>query len=351
MRGAWRAAAVAASVVVFLGTACTSTLTSNTSLTPTSTPALSPAPTPSPSPTVAASPAGIGGIPLAEGEVGIAYANSLTASGGPGPYTWSLESGALPTGLNLGADGSISGTPTANGTFGFTVRATDTQARYTTQAAQIKIAAHLAASLIPACASSCSVEQGCANVCGTFGQQSGGVAPFRYQASGNIPGGMKVSGFTLVGSFPSLAQYWQFTVVVTDALGATTSVTPTFYVYKHITLTGGGQCSTSYYRSGCSASGWSYSGGTPGGSPAVRVVGYAAYCSPNGFCFPTPSAPPPGFSATARAGVVSISVPANTLITTYYGVLTLVLVDQSTCGTNAKCTSNSAPLTLVMDAG
>ena len=41
------------------------------------------------------------------------------------PYTWSIASGALPTGLSLtSGTGVISGTPTATGTFSFTARVT-----------------------------------------------------------------------------------------------------------------------------------------------------------------------------------------------------------------------------------
>ncbi|MDJ0523329.1 MAG: matrixin family metalloprotease [Planctomycetota bacterium] len=67
------------------------------------------------------------------GSIGQAYATTLQASGAQGPVTWSLSSGSLPGGLGLAANGTISGTPTANGDFGFTVEAddgtsTDTQA-------------------------------------------------------------------------------------------------------------------------------------------------------------------------------------------------------------------------------
>ena len=50
---------------------------------------------------------------------------TLVANGGTLPYTWSLAGGTLPTGLTLSSSGVISGTPTAAGTFSFTVRVTD----------------------------------------------------------------------------------------------------------------------------------------------------------------------------------------------------------------------------------
>jgi hypothetical protein len=57
---------------------------------------------------------------------GVPYRQALAASGGTGPYTYTLEAGFLPPGLALSAGGVIAGTPTASGIFApFTVLATD----------------------------------------------------------------------------------------------------------------------------------------------------------------------------------------------------------------------------------
>jgi hypothetical protein len=54
---------------------------------------------------------------------GSAYSTTLAATGGTPPYTWSIVAGALPPGLTLGASsGTISGTPTATGTYAFTAQ-------------------------------------------------------------------------------------------------------------------------------------------------------------------------------------------------------------------------------------
>ena len=50
---------------------------------------------------------------------------TLTASNGQPPYTWTLAGGALPPKLSLSADGVISGKAKTAGTFNFTVQVTD----------------------------------------------------------------------------------------------------------------------------------------------------------------------------------------------------------------------------------
>jgi len=63
-----------------------------------------------------------GALPAAT--AGTAYSQTLNATGGTPPYTWST-SGSLPGGLTLSSGGAISGTPTATGSFAFTVQVKD----------------------------------------------------------------------------------------------------------------------------------------------------------------------------------------------------------------------------------
>jgi hypothetical protein len=70
----------------------------------------------------------IGPSALPNGIQGTAYAQNLSASGGTAPYAYAITAGALPAGLSLSSGGTLSGTPTANGTFNFTVTATDASA-------------------------------------------------------------------------------------------------------------------------------------------------------------------------------------------------------------------------------
>ncbi|MCW0220506.1 MAG: putative Ig domain-containing protein, partial [Prosthecobacter sp.] len=58
-------------------------------------------------------------------EAGKAYSQALSATGGATPYTFTLSSGSLPTGLTMTSAGVISGTVSAGADSSFTVRATD----------------------------------------------------------------------------------------------------------------------------------------------------------------------------------------------------------------------------------
>ncbi len=66
--------------------------------------------------------------PLANGMTGATYSQTFATAGGTAPYSYVIGSGSLPTGLSLSSTGILSGTPTAAGTFSFTVQATDSLA-------------------------------------------------------------------------------------------------------------------------------------------------------------------------------------------------------------------------------
>lgn len=66
---------------------------------------------------------------LPGGVAGSAYRQSLSATGGTPPYAYLLSGGSLPPGVVLTAAGVLSGTPTAAGTYSFTVQVTDAAAQ------------------------------------------------------------------------------------------------------------------------------------------------------------------------------------------------------------------------------
>jgi large repetitive protein len=77
-------------------------------------------------------------------EVGISIDAHLSATGGTGTYAWSLDAGSLPSGVTLGEDGAISGTPDLAGDYAFTIKASDSEGRTATFDGSVTIAPRLA---------------------------------------------------------------------------------------------------------------------------------------------------------------------------------------------------------------
>ena len=77
---------------------------------------------------------------LPNGTYGAVYPRAITATGDGAPDTFGVTAGTLPTGLNLNADGTWSGTPTAVETFSFTVTATDSNGFTGSQAYSVTVA-------------------------------------------------------------------------------------------------------------------------------------------------------------------------------------------------------------------
>ncbi|MGZ5545369.1 MAG: putative Ig domain-containing protein, partial [Limisphaerales bacterium] len=71
-------------------------------------------------PTITLSPA-----TLLDGNLGISYSQTFTASGGVASYSYAVTNGSLPNGLSLAPNGSLTGIPLALATNTFTVTATD----------------------------------------------------------------------------------------------------------------------------------------------------------------------------------------------------------------------------------
>jgi len=78
---------------------------------------------------------------LHDAQQGVEYTATLRGYGGRTPYTWSMQNGALPTGLTLAADGTISGTPTENGNFTIDVQITDLDSVSNTKTLSITVSA------------------------------------------------------------------------------------------------------------------------------------------------------------------------------------------------------------------
>ncbi|MGB9031388.1 MAG: putative Ig domain-containing protein, partial [Acidobacteriaceae bacterium] len=136
--------------------------------------------------------------------IAVAYNQSVSATGGTGPYTYSVTTGALPAGLALSTAGAITGTPTAGGSFSFTVTAKDSGSFTGTQNYTLTVNAPTITLTPPAGSLSVTTNSAFSQ---TF-TASGGTAPYTYTEAGALPAGLTfVNGVlsgtaTASGTFP-----------------------------------------------------------------------------------------------------------------------------------------------------
>ena len=147
---------------------------------------------------------------------------TCTSSGGTGTQTWSISSGALPTGLSLNATtGTISGTPSASGTFNYTVSVTDSASTpQTAGIARTSVVAALISSA--ACTPTTGMEVGVAATPFTC-TAAGGVLPLTWTvASGALPTGLSLNAATgVVSGTPTVSSVFNYTITATDSASAT----------------------------------------------------------------------------------------------------------------------------------
>lgn len=143
-----------------------------------------------------ASPLSITTTSLPNGQVGTAYSTTLDATGGTTPYTWSLTSGTLPSGLSLNAStGVLSGTPTASVSaraLGFTV----TDAGSPAQTKQVSLTLTIAPA--PLAITTSSLPSGQVGVAfSTTLAATGGTTPYTWSlTSGTLPAGLSLNATT-----------------------------------------------------------------------------------------------------------------------------------------------------------
>lgn len=156
---------------------------------------------------------------LPNGVVTNAYSRTIQASGGTGSLKWSIQSGSLPTGLNPinESTGVISGTPSAPGTFNFTVRVTDTLNQTDDQPLSIVIGLPAPPNITTA-----SLPNGTMlSAYNQTVQATGGTGAITWSIStGSLPTGLNpINPATgLISGTPLLAGTSNFTVRATDTL-------------------------------------------------------------------------------------------------------------------------------------
>lgn len=155
---------------------------------------------------------------LPNGNVNNQYlSTNLVASGGIAPYSFSVTSGTLPTGVTL-LNGTISGTPNAQGTFSFVIAATDANGcsgstSYTVVINQACGTLVFSPNTLTAATATVNYVQ---NITVT-----GGVAPYSIVlTSGTLPTGLSFANGTISGA-ATVVTTANLVFTVTDAIGCT----------------------------------------------------------------------------------------------------------------------------------
>ena len=158
--------------------------------------------------------------PLPAGEVGAAYNGTLTGSGGTTPYTWTLTAGALPDGLTLNSDGTITGTPTSATTVSFTAQVTDSVAATATGSFNLTINSP------PTITTTSPLPAGKLRTAYAAALQvANGTAPYTWTiTAGSLPAGLSLSSAGAITGTPTAAGTSSFTAQVTDQAGLTATV-------------------------------------------------------------------------------------------------------------------------------
>ena len=231
--------------------------------------------------------------PLPNGTVGVAYSFSMAADGGLAPYSWSVASGALPPGLNLGSSGSLNGTPTAAGQFAFTIAVTDSAQGAAAQNTSKTYTLRISPAVSITTASPISATAGSSLT--VLLAVAGGAPPYLWFVA---PGSQLPPGITLDASSgflsgtPTTAGTYSFTVSVSDGASNSASKALVMIVAPTLAIT-----TPSSPPNGAAGTNYSVMFAVSGGSPPfIWAVDSGTL--------------PPGFTLDPATGILSGTPPA-----------------------------------------
>src|SRR4051794_7043791 len=201
---------------------------------------------------------------LTPGQLTVPYSLQFTAAGGS--PSWTISSGALPSGLTLSSSGLLSGTPAAAGDFSFKVTATD-GGRSDTQTYSI--------SVVPKLVVGPTNNVGEVGVSYSFAPQATGGKPgYTWSVDGALPAGLTINAATgAISGTPAAAGRSVLKLTVKDSVGLTSTVDYPLTVVARLLVTkrplaaakvGKAYTATLRATGGVTPRTWTILGGRPG---------------------------------------------------------------------------------------
>ena len=150
---------------------------------------------------------------------------------------WSISSGSLPAGLTFNtATGAITGTPTNNGTFTYTVKLTDVDGEYATQTQTLIVAAPPTITTAPTSYKVYTSEQ--ASILSTATQGTAGFSPTNSWSATGLPAGLAIDPATgTISGIPTATGTFTTIERVTDLNGLTDTKSLTIKVVAKPSIT------------------------------------------------------------------------------------------------------------------
>lgn len=141
---------------------------------------------------------------LPDAIIGVPYSFTFQSNGGITPIRWTLATGQLPAGLTLNSNGVLSGTPTATGSFSFTVQAAD--ASSPSQTITVNVAIKSVSLLVITSAGGALPDAIAGKPYSISLQAMGGTAPYTWTVTGGqLPVGLKLSALGVLSGTPTVA--------------------------------------------------------------------------------------------------------------------------------------------------
>ncbi|MCA8939544.1 MAG: putative Ig domain-containing protein, partial [Planctomycetes bacterium] len=168
---------------------------------------------------------------------GASFDSFMSAHGGTPPYTWTLISNNLPTGMALAGDGSLNGVPVqgSEGRYTLKFRVVDAQGSISVQTITVDVSPEYIAPAIGTLASLPNATEGVTYT--LLLEVTNGQAPYVWSiASGALPQGLNlnVAGGSITGALlGSTAGTYNFDLRVTDALGQSSTKSMTMIVSQN----------------------------------------------------------------------------------------------------------------------